>query len=898
MDELSPVRFEHHREALGIGEAAPRLSWQALPETTEPPAGCAGPGWRQAAYELAIGDSVFAVASPDSVLVPWPAAPLAPREARTVRVRVAGEDGSVSDWSDPAVVERGLDAGCWQASLIEPSRDERVPAALFRRSFTVPGGIASARLYATAHGIYAAEINGRRVGDDALSPGWTSYHHRLRYQAYDVTDLLRTGANAIGFTVADGWWRGRLGFVPGARDTYGTSLGVLAQLEITGADGSRTVIGTDGSWRCATGPVRAADLYDGEHYDATRELPGWSAPGFDDSRWSFARTGSVDLSTLVAPDGPAVRATEGLAVRETIVAPSGATIFDFGQNLVGRLRIRVRGRRGATVTIRHAEVLDADGALAVGPLRTAQATDRYTLRGSVGAGDAGGPRDAGDAPGVEEWEPEFTVHGFRYAEVSGDYDELTAVAVVYHSDMARTGWFSCSDELLTRLHGNVVWGMRGNFTDVPTDCPQRDERLGWTGDLQVFAPTAAYLYDCAGFLASWLGDLAADQTAEGTVPLFVPRVDFPGPFKEPAPTAGWSDAAVIVPWVAYQRFGDAGVLRRQYDSMCAWVDGLTDLLGPATLFDRPALQLGDWLDPAAPPDQPWAATTDPHLVATAYRAHTADLLARIAAVLGEDADAARYAELAEGVRQAFRDAYVTPRGRVVSDSQTAYALALRFGLLRDPGQRALAGERLVSLVRAKGHHVATGFLGTPLICDALTDAGAVDDAYLMLRQTGCPSWLYPVTMGATTIWERWDSMLPDGTVNPGTMTSFNHYALGAVADWMHRVIGGLAPAAPGYRRLRVEPRPGGGLTWARTAHLTPYGLAEVSWRRADGQLTVDVTVPAGTTADVVLPGAGFPVEAGPGRHQFMCAYREAADDPEQGPARFPGNQGATHEGDE
>ena len=388
------------------------------------------------------------------------------------------------------------------------------------------------------------------MGDDALTPGWTSYHRRLRYQAYDVTDLVRPGANAIGFQVADGWWRGRLGFVPGARDTYGTFLGLLAQLEITRTDGSRIVIVSDATWRSATGrgPVRFADLYDGERYDATRELPGWSGAGFDDSGWAACRAGALDVATLVAPDGPPVRATEGRAVRETITTPSGRTVLDFGQNLVGRLRIRVRGRRGSTVTIRHAEVLE-DGELGVRPLRTARATDSYTLRGD---------------PGGEDWEPEFTIHGFRYAEVSGDYDDLSAVAMVYHSDLERTGWFACSDELLTRLHENIVWGMRGNFVDVPTDCPQRDERLGWTGDLQVFAPTAAYLYDCAGFLASWLRDLSADQTPAGTVPLFVPRVDFPGPFASPAPTAGWGDAAVIVPWVAYQRFGDVGLLRRQY----------------------------------------------------------------------------------------------------------------------------------------------------------------------------------------------------------------------------------------------------------------------------------------------------------------------------------------------
>ena len=857
MDELTPVRFEHHREALGIGLAAPRLSWQVAAE----------PGWQQAAYELAIGDSVFRVASASSVLVPWPDTPLRPREARTVRVRVIGADGSVSDWSDPATVERGLDAGSWEASLISPAGDERGPAALLRREFSVDGDVASARLYATAHGIYVAEINGRRVGDDALAPGWTSYHRRLRYQTYDVTGLLRPGANAIGFQVADGWWRGRLGFVPGARDTYGTFLGLLAQLEITGTDGSRVVVGTDGTWRSATGPVRAADLYDGERYDATSELPGWSRAGFDDAGWSPCVAGSLDVATLVAPDGPAVRATEGLLPRETLTTPAGRTVLDFGQNLVGRLRIQVRGRRGAQVTLRHAEVLE-DGELGVRPLRTAQATDSYVVRGD---------------PDGEEWEPEFTIHGFRYAEVTGSYDDLSAVAVVYHSDLERTGWFSCSDELLTRLHENVVWGMRGNFVDVPTDCPQRDERLGWTGDLQVFAPTAAYLYDCAGFLDSWLQDLAADQTADGTVPLFVPRVDFPGPFAEPAPTAGWGDAAVIVPWVTYERFGDVGVLRRQYASMRAWVDGLTAALGPGTLFDKPAMQLGDWLDPAAPPDEPWAATTDPHLVATAYRAHVADLLARIAAVLGEESDAVKYADLADGVRQAFHDSYVTPRGLIVSDSQTAYALALEFGLLRDPDQRAVAGRRLVELVRARRHHVATGFLGTPLICDALTSAGAVDDAYQLLRQTECPSWLYPVTMGATTVWERWDSMLPDGSVNPGQMTSFNHYAFGAVADWMHRVIGGLAPAAPGYRELLVAPRPGGGLTWARASHQTPYGLAEVSWRRSDGGLTVDVTVPAGCTARVVLPGVD-PVQAGPGQHQFSCACRDAADDPEWHPA--------------
>ena len=374
------------------------------------------------------------------------------------------------------------------------------------------------------------------------------------------------------------------------------------------------------------------------------------------------------------------------------------------------------------------------------------------------------------------------------------------------------------------------------------------------------------------------------------MPLYVPRVDLRGPFGEPIAQAGWGDAAVLVPWVIYQRFGDLEVLRRQYPSMCAWVDGLTATLGAGTLFDQPPLQLGDWLDPAAPPDSPTAGATDPILVATAYRVRTAQVLSGIAGILGQEADSAKYAELADSVRQAFHDEYVTPNGRVASDSQTGYALALEFSLLPDENQRARAAERLVEAVRTRAHKIATGFLGTPLICDALTSAGAIDDAYQLLRQKDCPSWLYPVTMGATTIWERWDSMLPDGSINPGEMTSFNHYALGAVADWMHRVLGGLAPGAPGYCVITVAPQPGGGITWAKTAHLTPRGRAEVSWRRDGPKLTVDVVVPPGTTAVITLPGA-TPTETGPGKHRFESACRIPADDPEWRPPFNPGDFG-------
>jgi alpha-L-rhamnosidase len=452
--------------------------------------------------------------------------------------------------------------------------------------------------------------------------------------------------------------------------------------------------------------------------------------------------------------------------------------------------------------------------------------------------------------------------------------------------MERTGWFSSSDPLLDRLHENVVWGMRGNFLDVPTDCPQRDERLGWTGDAQVFAPTASYLYDCAGMLISWLRDVAAEQRPDGVVPLYVPFLEVPSgradgveapdavraANQNSSAVAAWGDAAVIVPWVLYERFGDPEILATQFRSMRAWVDAEAERAGETLLWNE-GVQLGDWLDPAAPPDEPAAGVTDVHLVATAYLARSAELLSRAGDVLARDDDAARYRRLAAGVRQAFNDEYVTPSGRIASDSQTAYALALEFALLPTEEQRAHAGRRLAELVRSSGHHIATGFVGTPLVCDALANAGEHETAYRLLLQRECPSWLYAVTMGATTVWERWDSLLPDGSVNPGEMTSFNHYAVGAVADWLHRTVAGLAPAAPGYRRMLVRPRPGGGLSRAAAEHETPYGRAAVRWARKNGTLDVDVVVPPGTSAIVALPGDDAePVEVGSGRHSFEVPF--------------------------
>ncbi|MBB2914230.1 alpha-L-rhamnosidase [Streptosporangium becharense] len=857
---VAAPRYEHHRHPLGIGEPSPRLSWTV---------GTGLLGWVQRAYEIELSDGTATgpIESGQSALVGWPGTALASRERRGARVRVHGRDGSASDWSPWSWVETGLlEAADWRAAAVAPLAEllgpPDGPALLLRREFTVRSPVSRARLYVTAHGLYEIELNGRVVGDDVLAPGWSSYSHRLRYRTHDVTGLLAEGGNALGATLADGWFRGKVGFEGGRTRLYGDRTALIAQLEITYADGTTDLVVTDENWRCASGPVTATGLYEGERHDARLERHGWSAPGFDDGGWLPADPLPHDPALLVAPTGEPVRRVETLGPAEVLTSPSGRTILDFGQNIAGRLRIRVRGEAGRTVTLRHAEVLQ-DGELCVRPLRAAHSVDAYTLRG-------------GD---VEEWEPRFTIHGFRYAEIDGwpgELDPADVRAVVCHTDMERTGWFDSSDDALNRLHDNVLWSMRGNFVDLPTDCPQRDERLGWTGDIQVFAPTAAFLYGCAGMLGSWLADLAAEQAELGTVPVYVPWIQLLFPIE---PVAAWGDAAVIVPWTLYERYGDPEPLRRQYPSMRAWVDQCAGRAGDGHLWNE-GFQLGDWLDPAAPPDRPFEARTDRALVATAYLARSARLLSRAAAVLGDEEGRRRYGDLADRVRAAFDAEYVSPSGRLVGDSQTAYALALRFDLVAGADRRDRAGRRLVELVRESGHRIGTGFVGTPLICDALVAAGAPDDAYHLLMQRECPSWLYPVTMGATTVWERWDSLLPDGSVNPGDMTSFNHYALGAVADWLHRTVAGLAPAAPGYRRILVRPVPGGGLRHARATHLTPYGKAEVRWERAGGRLRVEIAVPAGATATVVLPAEpDRPIEIGAGRHHFECAFRDAADDP-------------------
>lgn len=841
-------RFEHRSGAtvLGLQLGRPRLSWRT-PSAPE--------AYAQDAYELEIArDSRaaerFVVESREQVLVDWPTAPLRSREHVSVRVRVRGGD-AWSAWSEPSTAEAGLlDPAEWTARFVTPVGigGMHQAAPQLRGSIDIPGRVVRARLYATAHGVLAPAINGRPADDAVLAPGWTAYEQRLRYRVYDVTSLVRSGRNDLDVVLGNGWWRGRLGFL-GERARYGRDLALLAQLEVETEDGATHVLATDDTWRARATGILEDDLYDGQTTDLRVDGGAFDAP---------VRTIDADLSILVGEDGPPVRVTETLPAQTFTVTARGTTVVDFGQNLVGWVRIRVAGGTpGQEVVVRHAEVLQ-DGELATVPLRTARATDRYYLR-----------------EGAQELVPSLTFHGFRYAEISGlgDLALEDVEAEVLGTDLVRTGWFDSSSELLDRFHDNVVWGMRGNFLDVPTDCPQRDERLGWTGDIQIFAPTASYLFDTAGFLTSWLADLALEQHDDGRVPHVIPDIVRTTLTSEPA--AAWGDAAVVVPWVLWERTGDRAVLAAQYDSMTAWVRALTAIAGESLLW-RGGFQYGDWLDPTAPPQDPAAAKADPDVVATACFARCADLLAHAAAVLGHDADAREFADLARGIRAAFRAAYVSADGRIISDAQTVYAAAIVWDLLEDDALRAAAGERLADLVRASDFRIATGFVGTPVICDALTDTGHADLAVRLLLQTAGPSWLYAVTMGATTVWERWDSLLPDGSINPGEMTSFNHYALGSVVDWMHRRIAGLAPVEPGYRRIAVRPLPTRALDRASARHDTPYGEAAVAWSRQGGSWHIEVRVPVGTTADVELPFDGGRFSVAHGTHRWTLAEPEAA----------------------
>ena len=846
------LRVDHHRpgaDVLGGTFAAPALSW----EVPSAPA-----GWVQGRAEVEIARAevgapagaaateTVALDGPASTFVPWPAAPLTSRERATWRVRVAGADGALSPWSAPAVVETGLlERSDWTARPITAPGNARTDAApVLVRRLTVPAGVSAARLHLTAAGVYEAFIDGVKVGRHELAPGWTEYADRLLVQTHDVTASLAPGEHEVAVVLGNGWYRGHLTW--DMREcVYGRALWLLAQVELSGPDGARTTVGTDAQWAWRPSSTTANDLYNGQSTDL--RLPALGVRGAEAPVEVLAWKEALGTAALEPTTLPLPTVVGEVAPVEVITTPSGRRVIDFGQNLTGHVRLAVRGEAGAVVTLRHAEVLEA-GELGTRPLRNAQCTDRATLSG-----------------GEDVFAPTLTQHGFRYVEVDGfdgDDDALLAAATarVVSAGMERAAWFESDQPLIDRLVENTRWSTIDNFITVPTDCPQRDERLGWTGDIGAFAPTALSLYDAAAFLASWTRDLAAAQSPDGALPVVSP--DVLGGTKL---TCAWGDAITLVPWAVYEATGDASVLAGSVEAMARFVDGVDAAAGPSHLW-RGGFQFGDWLDPDAPPENPGAAKADPDVVATAYFARSADITARAWAVLGEAGRAARYEALAASVRAAYLDAYVTADGLILSDCATVYAQALAWDLLDTPRRVAGAGRRLADLVRLRAFRISTGFVGTPLVPEALVRGGQAATAARLVLERSCPSWLYPVTMGATTIWERWDSMLPDGSINPGEMTSFNHYALGAVTQWLLTDVGGLALAGAGGRALRVAPQVGRGFASAGVVRRLPLGVARASWRLDGDLLTASVEVPVGATAELVLPGAE-PEVVGHGLHE-------------------------------
>ncbi len=837
--EVSNLQVNYRVNPLGIDDLHPRLSWQIKSATRN---------FIQAAYQIQVSHSLdFTVEhvwdsekvdSEFNVHVEYQGPALQSRTRYYFRVRVWDRAGNGSGWSEPGYWETALlTTEEWQASWIEApqslNKDGEAACDYFRVDFTVPADVVSARVYATSLGVYRLHVNGDVADDTLFNPGWTSYHQRLQYQTYDVTSFISTGKNTLGCIVGNGWYKGYLTWDTDKKDVYGKSRKLLIQMHITLSDGSEQILVSDASWRTSSGPVLMSDLYHGETYDARLELEGWSSPGYEDQAWSVVSVVDSSTSILVAQENEPARIIETIKPIAVLNTPKDEIVLDMGQNMVGWIRFAIRAEAGTKITLQHAEVLDREGNFYTGNLRSAKQTVTYICQG-------------GD---TEIYEPHFTFQGFRYVKVEGvPQDQLLEqfTGCVIHSDLQHTGHFRCSDDLINQLQHNILWGQKGNFLDVPTDCPQRDERLGWTGDAQVFVRTAAYNMNVVPFFEKWLKDLAADQGSDGRIPHVIPDV-----LDVSDGSSAWGDAAVICPWTLYQCYGDVRILQTQYPSMKAWVEYIRSQGDDEYLWNT-GFHFGDWLGLDAKENSLEGATPK-DLIATAYYAYSTELLAKTAAVIGQTQDAEHYEVLHEHIIQAFRQEFVTPNGRVASPTQTAYALALMFDLLEEK-DRSRTARMLAEHIESNGKHLTTGFVGTPYLCHVLSRYGYTDLAYELVLQKEYPSWLYSVLQGATTIWEHWDGIKADGSFWSDNMNSFNHYAYGAIGDWLYQVAGGIQLMEPGYKKIRIHPELGEQLTWAEAELESMYGTIQTAWRKQpDGSTEIDVMIPANTTAEVILP---------------------------------------------
>jgi len=850
---LYDLKVEYQDNPLSVETQSPRFSWKLNTSTKNT---------LQQSYEIRVGLDAKALASGKKILwkdskntdqsvhINYTGPVLESRTRYFWQLRIKDNHGNTAGWTAVKFWQMGIKAEDWTAQWISvPGKDTSDRSPIFRKEFTVAKKVQQALVYVTAKGLYEAAINGQRVSDSYFAPGWTSYKKRLQFQTYDVTAAIKKGSNAIGVSLGDGWYTGHIGFGH-QHNFYGDTRALLLQIELTFTDGTKQVIQTDESWKTSYGPILSSDIYNGEIYDSRLERTGWNNTGYqEDTSWLPVKVLSDGKSELVSMTGPPVTMHERLKVIKLIKTPKGETVVDFGQNLVGWVRMKIKGPAGTKITMSHAEVLDKAGNFYTTNLRSARAQNIYILNGTD-----------------QVFEPHFSFQGFRYVKLEGypgQVDTAGLTAIVLHSDMKQTGTFTTSNPLINQLQHNIQWGQKGNFLDVPTDCPQRDERLGWTGDAQAFYRTAAYNMDVAGFFTKWLKDVKAEQFQNGSIPHVIPNVIGSGE----AGSSGWSDVSTIVPWDMYVAYGDQRILEEQYNSMKAWVNYIKGTSRNG-LWNS-GRHFGDWLFYGPDDDTDGrAAVTDKFLIAQTFYAHSTQLLINAAKVLGKQEDVAEYTKLLADIKSAFVKEYLTGNGRLVSGTQTAYVLALQFDMLPEE-LRAQAAQRLVDNVRSYGNHLTTGFLGTPYLCHVLSRFGHTNVAYDLLLQESYPSWLYPVKMGATTIWERWDGIKPDGSFQTESMNSFNHYAYGAIGDWMYRTMTGIQSdeSAVGYKKIIIKPQPGGKISHAAAELMTSYGLVKSSWKIENGLFKLDVVIPANTQATVILPD-GKTEQSGSGTYHF------------------------------
>lgn len=842
--KVEALKCEYRMNPLGIDIKKPRISWKIQSDQR---------GTMQKAYQIQVvvdsddfSDLLWdtgIIMSDESIQLEYGGPELKPRTRYFYRVKVWDNFERESLWSDTAWWETGLlHSTEWKAEWITPDTEKidplSEPAFLLRKEFKLKAGFTSARIYGTGVGLYELYLNGERVSDELLAPGWTSYHKRLQYQTYDVTKQLEIGGNAIGIMLADGWYKGNITW-DHKRNFYGDKRAAFFQIHVKYDDGTEDIIVTDTTWKASTGPVLFSEIYQGETYDARLEKIGWSKSNFDDQDWSKTIVQEMPITHLVAQENWATRVTEVIKPIDSFVTPSGDTVMDMGQNMVGRIRFKVSAPEGTRIVLKHAEVLDKEGNIYFGNLRKADQKIEYIAKGE----------------GTENFAPHFTFQGFRYVKVEGYPGQENGLALenfvgeVIHSDMEPTGEFECSNPLVNQLQQNIVWGQRGNFLDVPTDCPQRDERLGWTGDAQVFIDTALFNYHGGPFFTKWLRDLKAEQHPDGNVPNVIPTV------VDGGNSAAWGDAATIIPWAVYQTYGDKRLLADQYDSMKAWVEYIRRQ-GEDEYLWKVGFNFGDWLALDAPEGSPSGATpTD--FIATAFYAYSTRIIRDAAEVLGNYDDVQEYSALLDKIIEQFNNEFVSPLGRLVSPTQTAHVLALMFDLVDGKVKERTAFE-LNELIIQNNYHLTTGFVGTPYLCFALSKGGYHETAVRLLMQDDYPSWLYSVKKGATTIWEHWDGIKQDGSFWSDEMNSFNHYAYGAIGNWMYKVLAGLdmSEAFPAYKKIRIEPKfAGTHLTHAKASYESMYGRILSSWRLTEEEIEIEVDIPANASAEIILPNA-------------------------------------------